>query len=186
MYIAALLEKQRRDHAADVTYARRKLVAAVRWRVAAAAAAAASSSSSAAAAAAAAAAVGEAADQAAGAGEVATAAGKEAAAAGEAAAWDLAAPAATHSVVRRVPSVRRLLRSGRPEPLLSDAALRAAGRVLRGGEFLLAWLLHARHGIYTACALHMHCSYCTHALHARTASGEFYLHGYDVGGAVML
>ena len=173
MYIAALLEKQRRDHAADVTYARRKLVAAVRWRVAAAAAAAA--------------AAGEAADQAAGAGEVATAAGKEAAAAGEAAAaWDLAAPAATHSVVRRVPSVRRLLRGDRPEPLLSDAALRAAGRVLRGGEFLLAWLLHTRHGIYTACALHMHCTYCTHALHSRTASGEFYLHGYDVGGAVML
>ena len=40
--------------------------------------------------------------------------------------------------------------------------------------------------IYTACALHMHCTYCTHALHSRTASGEFYLHGYDVGGAVML
>ena len=45
VYIAALLEKQRRDHAADVTYARRKLVAAVRWRSEAAAAAAAASSS---------------------------------------------------------------------------------------------------------------------------------------------
>ena len=126
VYIAALLEKQRRDHAADVTYARRKLVAAVRWRSEAAAAAAAasssssSSSSSSAAAAAAAAAEGEAADGARGAGEAATAAGKEAAAAGEAAAaWDLAAPAATHSVVRRVPCVRRLLRGCRPESLLS-------------------------------------------------------------------
>ena len=105
VYIAALLEKQRRDHAADVTYARRKLVAAVRWRSEAAAAAAAE---------------GEAADGARGAGEAATAAGKEAAAAGEAAAaWDLAAPAATHSVVRRVPCVRRLLRGCRPESLLS-------------------------------------------------------------------
>ena len=124
VYIAALLEKQRRDHAADVTYARRKLVAAVRWRSEAASAASSSSSSSssssAAAAAAAAAAEGEAADGATGAGEAATAAGKEAAAAGEAAAaWDLAAPAATHSVVRRVPCVRRLLRGCRPEPLLS-------------------------------------------------------------------
>jgi hypothetical protein len=183
VYIAALLEKQRRDHATDVTYARRKLVAAVRWRSEAAAAAVAAAAATAAAAAAAAAA-GEAADEAAGAGEAATAAGEEAAAAGEAAAaWDLAAPAATHSVVRRVPSVRRLLRGGRPEPLLSDAALRAAGRVLRGGEFLLAWLLHTRHGICTACA-----RTCTarHALHSRTALGEFYLHGYDVGGAVML
>ena len=125
VYIAALLEKQRRDHAADVTYARRKLVAAVRWRSEAASAASSSSSSSssssaAAAAAAAAAAEGEAADGARGAGEAATAAGKEAAAAGEAAAaWDLAAPAATHSVVRRVPCVRRLLRGCRPESLLS-------------------------------------------------------------------
>ena len=163
----------RRDHASDATYARRKLVAAVRWRAAAAEAAESAAAAAAEAAESAAAAAVDAAEAAAeAAAEQATAAVGEAAAAGEAvaagardstatdpappdaslsppslspavgragarcasrraglgaadlplstspgtpglAAWDRAAPAATHSAARRVPSVRRLLRGRR-------------------------------------------------------------------------
>ena len=44
-----------------------------------------------------------------------------------------AAPASTHSAVLAIPAVVRLLRGGAAEPLLSDAALQEAGRVLRRG-----------------------------------------------------
>ena len=86
VYLAALVAKQARDHAADEGYARRKLTAAVRWRMEMAYVAG-----------------GEA-----GAGEAAAASrgGEEFA----------AAPVATHALVCGVPRVAALLRGDRPEP----------------------------------------------------------------------
>ena len=86
VYLAALVAKQARDHAADEGYARRKLTAAVRWRMEMAYVAG-----------------GEA-----GAGEAAAASrgGEEFA----------AAPIATHALVCGVPRVAALLRGDRPEP----------------------------------------------------------------------
>ena len=123
-HLGTLLAKGRADHPRDAGYARRKLVAAVRWRAELAAGLAPGAAAQTATA--------HAADTRPG---VRRPMGAKALMGAGDGGGECAAPAATHGGVRSVPSVLALLRGARPEPLLSDAALAEAGRTLRSGVF---------------------------------------------------